>query len=135
MALAMAGARPAAATAAFPVSHQAQRLDLRAIQPRPPYLGPTPVVPLERAVCVRPKRLDAFDLASRPHRRRARVELLCGAQGLDLRLEQGETPGGGTRLTWQRVRQHVDRWIEDRELHPDLSALGEAVRAGAFARS
>ena len=65
----------------------------------------------------------------------AAIELLCGAQGLDLRLEQGETPGGGTRLTWQRVRQHVDRWIEDRELHPDLSALGEAVRAGAFAPS
>jgi len=70
------------------------------------------------------------------------IELLCAAQGLDLRLD-GDTVGGnltipagrpgiGTRATWQTVRVLVDRWIEDRVLHTDLAALGTAVREGRF---
>ena len=70
------------------------------------------------------------------------IELLCAAQGLDLRLD-GDTvgdnlripagrPGLGTRATWQAVRSLVDRWVEDRVLHTDLAALGAAVRDGHF---
>jgi histidine ammonia-lyase len=62
----------------------------------------------------------------------AAIELLCGAQGLDLRRDRGESAGAGTRRTWERVRQHVDRWVDDRELHPDLAVLGSAVRSGFF---
>jgi histidine ammonia-lyase len=73
------------------------------------------------------------------------IELLCGAQGLDLRLEgegadeRGQTieespgtPGVGTLSTWRKVRARVPRWVDDRVLHPDLTALGAAVRDGAF---
>lgn len=68
------------------------------------------------------------------------IELLCAAQGLDFRLS-GETgagpvapraPGAGNRTTYEAVRRHVPRWREDRVLHPDLVAMGRAVRAGAF---
>jgi len=73
------------------------------------------------------------------------IELLCGAQGLDFHLA-GEaidtegrsievapcTPGRGTLRTWRRVRALVSRWDDDRVLHPDLVALGRAVREGAF---
>lgn len=74
------------------------------------------------------------------------IELLCGAQGLDFHLageavdDEGRiaevtpgTPGRGTLETWRRVRQHVTRWDDDRVLHPDLKALGAAVRDGVFA--
>jgi histidine ammonia-lyase len=73
------------------------------------------------------------------------IELLCGAQGLDFHLagegvdpdgrptrSERATPGRGTRATYERVRERVDRWVDDRVLHPDLRALGSAVRAGAF---
>ena len=75
------------------------------------------------------------------------IELLCGAQGLDFHLageaidEGGRvvevtpgTPGTGTLATWRTVREHVSRWDDDRVLHPDLRALGDAVRSGAFGR-
>lgn len=72
------------------------------------------------------------------------IELLCAAQGLDFRLEgeriedgvlvlgPGAKPGRGTAEVHRRVRERVTRWIDDRVLHPDLVALGEAVRAGVF---
>ena len=73
------------------------------------------------------------------------IELLCGAQGLDFhvageavgedgRLEQVEPrhPGVGTEKTWRRVREQVERWTDDRVMHPDLVSLGTAVRAGTF---
>jgi len=74
------------------------------------------------------------------------IELLCGAQGLDFHLageaidEEGQmievtpgVPGQGTLDTWRSVRERVTRWDDDRVLHPDLAALGQAVRQGAFA--
>ncbi|MCA9572904.1 MAG: aromatic amino acid lyase, partial [Myxococcales bacterium] len=73
------------------------------------------------------------------------IELLCGAQGLDFHLA-GEAvdadgqvravaplrAGRGTTQTWEQVRRRVRRWTRDQVLHPDLAALGTAVRAGAF---
>jgi histidine ammonia-lyase len=72
------------------------------------------------------------------------IELLAAAQGLDFRLSgeavvDGElvstevrAPGPGTRRVYEAVRRHVTRWHDDRVLHTDLDALGEAVRAGHF---
>ena len=75
------------------------------------------------------------------------IELMCGAQGLDFLLhgdgvnEEGQpvqtTPlkaGQGTAQTHASVREVVPRWQEDRVLHPDIDALGRAVRQGVFAR-
>jgi len=74
------------------------------------------------------------------------IELLTAAQGLDFRLrgeavdaEGGLTSGGarapapGTRAVYDAVRARVERWEDDQVLHPDLVAMGEAVRAGVFA--
>ncbi len=61
------------------------------------------------------------------------IELMCGAQGLDLQLERGEGPAGqGTATTRDRVRERVERWHDDQVLYPDLHALGVAVRGGEF---
>ena len=73
------------------------------------------------------------------------IELLCGAQGLDFHLagervgEDGELvsvpprkPGERAREVYQDVRALVPRWQDDRALHPDLEALGAAVRQGVF---
>ena len=60
------------------------------------------------------------------------IELLCGAQGLDFRLDEGAEPGIGTGELHRRVRAVVSRWTDDRELHPDLAALGATVRKGSF---
>lgn len=76
------------------------------------------------------------------------IELLCAAQGLDFRLA-GEAvdadgrlvavmprkSGIGTARTHALVRERVPRWVEDRVLHPDLVALGRAVREGVFTGS
>lgn len=75
------------------------------------------------------------------------IELMCGAQGLDFHLtgdgvnEHGKpvqtqplSAGQGTLQTYDAVRGIVARWQEDRVLHPDLEALGRAVRQGVFAR-
>jgi histidine ammonia-lyase len=74
------------------------------------------------------------------------IELLCGAQGLDFHLggkavdEHGNLvdrpalrPGAATLAVYQQVRERVTRWDDDRVLHPDVAALGKAVRAGVFA--
>ena len=61
------------------------------------------------------------------------IELLCAAQGLDFHLDAGEEPAAPTRALHAKVRTIVPRWEADRVLHRDLAALGEAVRAGAFA--
>lgn len=76
------------------------------------------------------------------------IELLCGAQGLDFHLSgeaidaQGRLvevtpciPGEGTLGLWQEVRALVERWDDDRVLHPDLVVLGRAVREGVFGLS
>ncbi len=61
------------------------------------------------------------------------VELICAAQGLELRLEAGAgQPGRATRGHLDAVRDRVARWSRDRVLKPDLQAMGDAVRAGVF---
>lgn len=73
------------------------------------------------------------------------IELLCAAQGLDFRLtgeavdEAGQRlavaparPGRGSARVHARVRARVERWHDDQVLHPDLVALGHAVREGVF---
>ncbi len=64
------------------------------------------------------------------------IELLCAAQAVDLRMDPVDdapaSPGDRTRRILERVREVVPRLFEDRVLHPDLAALGRAVRAGRF---
>jgi histidine ammonia-lyase len=73
------------------------------------------------------------------------IELLCAAQGLDFRMRgravgasgalvdvEPQQPGAGTRRVWERVRERVAHWEDDQVLHPDLVALGDAVRTGVF---
>ncbi|TNE84812.1 MAG: histidine ammonia-lyase [Deltaproteobacteria bacterium] len=73
------------------------------------------------------------------------IELLCAAQGLDFHLqgravdEDGQLvavaprqPGAGTRRVYAAVREFVSFAEHDRVLHPDLEAMGRAVRAGRF---
>lgn len=61
------------------------------------------------------------------------IELLCGAQALDLRppLRQG----AGTRPAYDTVRRAVPKLEADRVLAPDLAAAGELVRSGAVLRA
>ncbi|MFT6820201.1 MAG: histidine ammonia-lyase [Myxococcota bacterium] len=57
------------------------------------------------------------------------IELLCGAQGVDLHFAAGEGPlGEGTSATHAAVRERVRTWDRDRVLHPDLSAMSALVR-------
>lgn len=73
------------------------------------------------------------------------IELLCAAQGLDFRLAGQAVdahgalvdvpplqPGAGSRAVYDAVRERVPRWVDDRVMHLDLEALGDAVRAGVF---
>lgn len=60
------------------------------------------------------------------------VELLCGAQGLDFHLAEGVRCGEGSQQVYERVRERVPTWQQDRVLHTDLQKLGQAVRAGVF---
>jgi histidine ammonia-lyase len=70
--------------------------------------------------------LTAVDLAADV----VAIELLCGAQGYDLRAGVGAS--AAARAVRDTVRRHVAFWGTDRVLHPDLAAAGAAVRAGAF---
>ena len=57
------------------------------------------------------------------------IELLCGAQGVDLHLAVGEGPlGEGSAQTYRAVRECVRTWDRDRVLHPDLAAVSALVR-------
>ena len=73
------------------------------------------------------------------------IELICGAQGLDFHLsgeavnDAGEpvsvrpkAAGQGCAAAHATVRSRVTRRVDDRVLHPDLVAVGELVRSGAF---
>jgi len=61
------------------------------------------------------------------------IELLCGAQGLDLQEDHGVSAGRGASQSRDVVRQRVRRWQDDQVLSPDLRAVGSLVREGAFA--
>lgn len=65
------------------------------------------------------------------------IEALLAAQALDLRLSgAGEAPHGplapGVEALRARVRAVVRYWEDDGVLHPELSAVGRLVRAGAL---
>lgn len=60
------------------------------------------------------------------------IELLCGAQALDLLASDTLKPGAGTASTYREMRRRVPMWERDRVLHRDIQAAGQAVRAGAF---
>ena len=67
------------------------------------------------------------------------IELLAGAQAVDLRLEQGglapapASLGGGSGFVYERVRELVPALTRDRELAPDIGQVAELVRSGGLA--
>ena len=69
------------------------------------------------------------------------IELVCAAQGLDLRLAavardrggEAAVPGIGVAEALRRVRAVVPHLAADREPGPDLAAALELVRSGALA--
>jgi histidine ammonia-lyase len=62
------------------------------------------------------------------------IELLCAAQGLDLRLAMlpGTRPGDGVAAAHARVRAVVAHLDRDREPGPDLDEATSLVRTGAL---
>ncbi len=58
------------------------------------------------------------------------VELLCAAQGLEFRRPL--TSGAGVERAYAAVRARVPALAEDRVLGPDIEAVAELVRDGAF---
>jgi histidine ammonia-lyase len=64
------------------------------------------------------------------------IELLCGAQALDLRLASmgaPVVPGAGVAIALERVRARIAHLDGDRELGPDLAAAVGLVRSGSLA--
>ena len=62
------------------------------------------------------------------------IELICAAQGLDLRLElqPGTAPGAGVAEAHARVRAVIAHLESDREPGPDLAAATRLVHDGAL---
>ena len=62
------------------------------------------------------------------------IELLCAAQGLDLRLGlvPGSRPGTGVAEAHARIRAVVAHLDGDREPGPDLAAATELIQTGAL---
>ena len=56
------------------------------------------------------------------------IELLCAAQGIDLRSPL--TPGRGTMAAYRAVRRQIKRLDRDRIMAPDLERAAELVREG-----
>jgi histidine ammonia-lyase len=63
------------------------------------------------------------------------IELICAAQGLDLRVDllHGARPGRGVEEAHARVRAVIPRLEHDREPGPDLAAAGRIVEEGRLA--
>jgi histidine ammonia-lyase len=58
------------------------------------------------------------------------IELLCAAQAVDLRKNEGFTPddlGEGTHTVYAAVREHISSLEEDRYLYPDMEASRNLV--------
>jgi histidine ammonia-lyase len=60
------------------------------------------------------------------------LELLCAAQGIDFRLEDGLGVGVGVTEAHRRVREHVAHLDDDRDPQPDITAALDLVRQGAL---
>jgi histidine ammonia-lyase len=58
------------------------------------------------------------------------IELLCAAQGIDLRENEGFTPddlGGGNRIVYSAIRQRIPTMKDDRYLYPELEEIRNVV--------
>ena len=58
------------------------------------------------------------------------IELLCAAQGLDFRKPL--RPARKLQEAYTRIRAEIAHLDEDREPHPDIRALAQMIRTGAF---
>lgn len=56
------------------------------------------------------------------------IELLCGAQAMDLFTNM--KPGEGTQAAYQTIRKHVPHLDEDRVLSKDIDTVVERIRSG-----
>jgi histidine ammonia-lyase len=58
------------------------------------------------------------------------IELLCAAQGIDLRREEFSIPdslGEGTRMVYETIREGTPPMMEDRYLYPDIERMRTLV--------
>lgn len=62
------------------------------------------------------------------------IELLCGAQGIDLHEERLE-PGRGAAVVYRKVRERVKMMKKDRELAADIASIRELVASGELLRA
>ena len=60
------------------------------------------------------------------------LELICAAQGLDLRLTDGIAPGAGVAEALSRVRAQIRHLDDDRDPQPDILAATDLVRHAAL---
>jgi histidine ammonia-lyase len=58
------------------------------------------------------------------------LELLCAAQGIDFRLEDGHEVGAGVAEAHRRLRAKVSHRDDDRDPQPEIAAAFEMVRHG-----
>jgi histidine ammonia-lyase len=56
------------------------------------------------------------------------LELICAAQGLDLRLGTDHRPGAGVAEAHGRVRAEIDHLTTDRDPQPDIAAATRFIR-------
>jgi histidine ammonia-lyase len=82
------------------------------------------VVPMAMGAAVKLRRVVANV------RRVLAVELMCAAQGIDLRAPL--RPAAPLRDAHAAVRARVPRLVEDRVLSPDIEALAAGIAAGEF---
>jgi histidine ammonia-lyase len=63
------------------------------------------------------------------------MELLAGAQAIDLRKKQGDVMlGKGTQIVYDVVRKYVKFLDKDRPLYPDIEKLKDVVASGEILR-
>jgi histidine ammonia-lyase len=86
--------------------------------------GKEDVVPMAMGAAVKLRRIV------QNVRRVLAIELMCGAQGIDLRAPL--RPGAGVRAAHAAVRAQVPPLGDDRVLGPDIELLAVAVGDGAF---
>lgn len=62
------------------------------------------------------------------------IELLCAAQGLGFRAEQGAAMGAGTHAAYKLIRQHLPQRVSDQdgEIHLIIHEAVKLVRSGAL---
>jgi histidine ammonia-lyase len=63
------------------------------------------------------------------------IELLCAAQGVDFRRQNGEQMGRGTEAAYQLIRQRVPFLDEDTILAPHIESVRQLVADGTIKRA